>query len=170
VLGLPIGYFASYVVLFAIGCVAARHGWLDAVDRRAALPWVVIGALALPILPLVLALAETGGSITFETGFSPLAVTYAFWEPFVACGILAGLLWAANMRGRAAHPVWEWCAAQAYGAFILHPPIIAALAVGLAATEIPFAVKLALVATAGAVLSFLASGIVRPIGFLRRIV
>ena len=37
--GLQVGYFASYVFLFVLGCQAARHQWLQRMDRAQARRW-----------------------------------------------------------------------------------------------------------------------------------
>lgn len=47
--GLQLGYFASYIFLFALGCVAQRHRWLERVDRQQALRWRRISLLAVPV-------------------------------------------------------------------------------------------------------------------------
>ena len=88
VLDLQLGYFASYVFLFALGCIAERYGWLAEVKRKHALPWMIAAAVALPLLPIALVVGEQIGQTNFATGFSFPAIFYAFWEPVVAWGII----------------------------------------------------------------------------------
>jgi Acyltransferase family len=37
VLGLQLGYFSSYVFLFALGCAASRYRWLERLERQQAM-------------------------------------------------------------------------------------------------------------------------------------
>ncbi len=89
VFGFQLGYFASYVVLFAVGVRAGREGWLDRLPPHAQRRATLTGLAALPALPLVLFSADAP---RFETGFSAAAVVYAFWEPLVALGAIATLI------------------------------------------------------------------------------
>ncbi|HYE48926.1 MAG TPA: acyltransferase family protein [Azospirillaceae bacterium] len=169
VFGLQLGYFASYVFLFFLGCAAAPHRWLERVERRTALGWAAVTALALPALPLALALAGDA-PIRFETGFSGPAVLYAFWEPFVAWGLIALLLWGLRERANRPAPLWDALAAQAYGAFILHAPVIVALSVLIAGWAAPPAVKFLLVTTLGSALAFGLTWILRRLPLVRRVI
>jgi hypothetical protein len=52
------------------------------------------------------------------------AFLYAFWEPFIAWGIIAALLlW---FRGHLNQPsaTWEWLGRRAYAVYIIHPPVL----------------------------------------------
>ncbi|MCV2359935.1 acyltransferase family protein [Paucibacter sp. TC2R-5] len=130
---LQLGYFSSYIMLFALGCAAARHRWLERIERQHALPWFFITLLAIPALPLVAALfgAFEGKSVNFNGGWSWPAAAYAFWEPLVAWGIIALLLWQFRLRFNRPSPSWQRWSEAAYAAFILHAPVLVAVSLAL---------------------------------------
>lgn len=168
--GLQLGYFASYIFLFALGCVAQRHRWLERVDRQQALRWRRISLLAIPVLPLVAALygGLQGRAVNFNGGMGWPAVVYALWEPWVAWGLIAWLLVLFRERFNTASARWQRLAAQAYAAFILHSPVLVAVSVALSALALPALLKFVLVGACASVLSFaIAGGLLRVPGVRR---
>lgn len=136
--GLQLGYFASYVVLFAAGCLAATPRWLEHVPPAAHRHWRRVAWLALPVLPL---LALLGGRVLPpawlgppEGGWNLPAIAYAFWEPLIAWGVILGLL-ARCARWRVASPRARALARRAYAIFVIHPPVV--VAVSIAWREVP---------------------------------
>lgn len=163
VLGLQLGYFASYVFLFFLGCCASAGRWLERVAPEQARTWGVVSLVTIPLLPLGAALsgAMAGKSVNFNGGLSAASVLYAFWEPFVAWGITAVLLVRFRERFNAPSPRWKRWGEEAYGAFFVHAPVVVALSVLLAFWSAPPLLKFCLVALASTVLSFLAARALR---------
>lgn len=165
--GLQIGYFSSYIFLFALGCASARSHWLERISRAEAMPWIIVSLVTIPMLPVAM---ELGGSpANFLTGWSLAAVTYAFWEPFVAWGIIAGLLWLAREHCDQPHPLWQELAARAYGAYIVHPPILVGIAVAWHGWQAPPFVKFLTVAACGIAGSYFTAGLLLRLPGARRI-
>ncbi|MES2716304.1 MAG: acyltransferase family protein [Pseudomonadota bacterium] len=159
-LGLQLGYFASYLFLFALGCAAWRHRWLERIPPAQARRW---GRVALYTVPVLVATAAATGAlagrpVNFAGGLGVAAVVYAFWEPFVAWGVVARLLVGLQGRVQADQPGWQRWDASAYGAFILHAPVVTGLAVALAGWGLPPALKFLLVLGLGTLLSFSLAG------------
>jgi peptidoglycan/LPS O-acetylase OafA/YrhL len=169
--GLQLGYFASYIFLFALGCAAAGPRWLEQIDRHAALPWAWLSVVVIPVLFVVAALSGglAGRPVNFNCGLSLPAITYAFWEPFVAWGVIAGLLWQFRMRFNGPSAAWQAWGDRAYGAFIVHAPVIVALAIALRGWEAPALLKFIVVATSGVVLSFVLAGLLRRLPGARQV-
>lgn len=167
VAGFQIGYFASYVVLFAVGVQAGRRGWLDRLPTRSLWLAMAIGVAALPLLPLALLSTDAP---RFETGFSVAAVVYAFWEPLVALGAIAALLLWSQRRGDRGAVFWSWAAANSYGAFILHAPILVAVCRVLEVSGIGDGVALPLSVVLTAVLAFGLTALLRRSALVRRVV
>ena len=170
VLNLQLGYFASYVFLFAVGCVAERYGWLENVKRRHALPWLVALLIAVPLLPIALIVGESLGQTNFATGFSFPAIFYAFWEPVVAWGVIAGSLWYFQLRWGERDRRWGFLSRQSYGAFILHPPVIVGVALLIEPFPLPAIVKFVLLASTGTAISFALAWAMRKIPLVRNVV
>ncbi len=105
-LHLQLGYFASYVVLFAAGCLAAPWPSLDEAPAPQRRLWVVIACVTFPLMPIAFVL---GGHIAWlagsqSGGWNLQAAVYALWEPFLAWGVIMGLLHLYTRRFRGARP------------------------------------------------------------------
>jgi hypothetical protein len=171
VLGLQVGYFVSYIFLFALGCVAARHRWLERLEHRQASlwGWVSLGTIPLLFIAAAFSGALQGKAVNFNGGLGLPAIVYAFWEPFVAWGVIAMLLVLFHERFNAPNPAWQRWSAQAYGAFIVHAPIVVGLSVVLAGWTAPPALKFVIVGVAATVSSFAIAGGLLKLPGLRRI-
>ena len=131
VIGLQLGYFSSYIFLFAAGIAAWRYDWLRQLEWRNAKPWMWTLALAWPLMPVSIgvAIAKYGpGKSNFSGGLSWPAIFYAFWEPFVAWGLIA--LWLLVFRARMNQPsaFWAWLNRRAYTVYIIHPVLLVGVA------------------------------------------
>lgn len=172
VLGLQLGYFASYVFLFALGCTASRHRWLERLERQQASLWAWLSLGTVPLLFIAAAFsgALQGKVVNFNGGLGRPAIVYAFWEPFVAWGVIATLLVLFRERFNTPSPTWQSWGTQAYGAFIVHAPILVGLSVAIAGWALPPALKFAIVGVAATVGSFaVAAGLLKLPG-LRRVI
>lgn len=171
VLGLQLGYFASYVFLFFLGTRASTGRWLERVSSEQARVWGIISLASIPLLPLGAALsgALEGRSVDFNGGLSAAAVLYAFWEPFVAWGIIALLLVQFRQRFNAQSLRWKRWGEEAYGAFVVHAPVVVALSVLLAPWSTPPLLKFGLVAGLGTALSFLLARALRALPGVARV-
>lgn len=167
VLGFQLGYFASYVVLFAVGVQAGRNGWFNQLPLRSLWLAMAIGLLALPLLPAVLVSTDAP---RFETGFSAAAIAYAFWEPLIGLGVIAALILWTQRRGDRAAGFWGWTADNSYGAFILHAPILVAVSQALDALGTPHGLALPLSVAVTVLLAFGLTAVMRRAALLRRVV
>jgi fucose 4-O-acetylase-like acetyltransferase len=165
VLGLQLGYFASYTFLFALGCRAAGGRWLERVSVGQAKGWAIVSLLALPLVFIAAAFggALQGRPVNFNGGLGLPAIVYAFWEPFVAWGIIASLLYVFRTRFNTVSGRWSRWGSNAYGAFIVHAPVLVGISVLAAAWKGPVLLKFIAVTVVATVLSF---GIA---GWLRRL-
>ena len=123
--GLWVGYFSSYIFLFAVGAAAWRRDWLARIPWKQARLWLIISCLVWPIMPLTyVALRLHGQRPYFAGGISGPTFLYAFWEPFVAWGIIAA--WLVWFRDRFNRPsvVQSWLGRRAYTVYVIHPPVL----------------------------------------------
>jgi hypothetical protein len=171
VLGLQLGYFASYVFLFALGCVAWRHRWLERIEPRQAKHWGWVTLATVPLLFIAAALsgALSGKAVDFNGGLGLPAVVYAFWEPFVAWGIIALLLVVFRKRFNQPSASWQRWAEYAYGAFIVHAPILVGVSVLLRTWGLAPLLKFAVVGSASVVISFAVAALLRRLPGARAI-
>jgi len=173
VFGLQLGYFSSYTFLFAIGIAAWRYDWLRQLERKHVWPWLVALVLAWPCLPIGITIANAQygpGKASFGGGFTWPSVLYAFWEPFVAWGLIAA--WLLIFRSRIDQPsqLWSWIGRRAYSVYIIHPPVLVGIALFLHPWSAPALLKFGVTGVLSCIACWLlADPLVRLPG-LRRIV
>jgi surface polysaccharide O-acyltransferase-like enzyme len=131
--------------------------------------WVTLATMPMLFVGAALAGALGGGPVNFNGGLGMPAVVYAFWEPLVAWGIIAGLLVVFRARFNRPSAHWQAWSGQAYGAFIVHAPILVALTVASANWPLPPLVKSALVGSAGVVASFIVAAMLLRVPGTRRV-
>jgi peptidoglycan/LPS O-acetylase OafA/YrhL len=150
VIGLQLGYFPGYIFLFAVGIAAWRHDWLNQLTWQRARPWIFALLVAWPTMPVAIGFARahaaaTGQKASFSGGLSWPAILYAFWEPFVAWGLIC--LWLLIFRARMnkPSPVWDWFSRRAYTVYIIHPAVLVTVALTLHPWHAPALLKFAVV-------------------------
>lgn len=171
-LGMQLGYFASYIVLFAAGCLGASSHWLDGASDKQRRLWRNVAWLALPVLFVVGALGRQVPALQGATtgGWSIPAAVYAFWEPLVAWGFILSLLHAFQRRFVTLGPVGAKLARRAYAIYIIHPPVLVAIALAWRNVPAPQLVKFAVTGTATCLACFWLAGLLLRAPWIRRIV
>lgn len=165
--GLQPGYFPPYVLLFAAGCLAARNRLLDRVTFGDARPWLVVSFVLFLVLPVVIGLRMDRGS--FSGGWTFNAAFYALWDPFMAWGIVLGLLWGSREYLGAGGALTAHLARHAYGAYIVHPPVLVGLSLLARGWPLPSLLKFAIVGLAACAGSFALATLLLFVPGLRRI-
>lgn len=171
VLGLQLGYFASYIVLFAAGTVAYRNRWLEAIPPGTVRLWVRVALIAIVLFPVIVVAggALEGNTDAFNGGLNLQALAYAFWEPFVCMGISLWLLSWFLRRYHTAGPLARALSESAYTAFIIHPLVIVAAARLISGTGLPDALRFLLAACIGVPSCFALAWAITRIPFTRKI-
>lgn len=169
--GLQFGYFASYTVLFAFGCLAAAPRWLELVPEQTARLWRRVMWCALPALPVFALLGDRvavfGGKP--EGGWSLPALMYAFWEPFVAWGLILTLLIVFQRRFTALSRNGRALTERAYAIYIIHPPVLVAIALLLRDVQSPALIKFVATGTLGCLACFAIAGVLLKIPGAKRV-
>ena len=166
--------FPQYAILFGLGCAAGRRGWLETltleVRRRCGFAGLV-GILALPVFLLAGGFTEgeaerdlyAGGWHWQAAGTSLLEATLAATLPLFLIGWFRE-----HWTGQGA--LLRGMSAAAYGAFIIHPPVVVGLALALQKTALPAELKFLLVLAGGVVRSFGITSLVMRIPAVGKVV
>jgi glucan biosynthesis protein C len=155
---LQLGMFPQYLILFSLGAAAGRRGWLETLtpqlQRRCGLA-AALTALAMPAILLAGDFFEGGAAEDrFAGGWHWQAAAASVTEGVLATCVS---LWAiAYFRHRHNHlrPLARRVAPAAFGAFIVHPPVIVGLALAAQLLPLPAELKFACVLTVGVACSF----------------
>jgi peptidoglycan/LPS O-acetylase OafA/YrhL len=169
---LQLGYFASYIALFAAGCAAASGKWLERIPQPSKQLWLKIAWIACPIFPIVglLNLRYHVFPGRSEGGLNPQAVLYAFWEPFVALGFILGLLSFFERHFAVLNGVWTRLARRAFLIYIIHPPVLVGVAIAWRDVAAPALIKFLLTGSVACALCYLVAGVLLRVPAIARIV
>jgi len=167
VLWLQLAYFPPYVLLFITGCLAAPHQLLERVTFAEARPWTITSAVMFVLLPVVILTNGDAGS--FLGGWSFKAAFYAWWDPFIAWGIILTMLWFFRTRCASGSRFTFALGRQAFGAFIVHPPVLVGLSLLARTWTLPPLLKFGFVGATACVGSFAVAGLLLLIPGLRKI-
>ena len=143
VLWLQLGYFPGYVLLFTVGCRAARSRALERVSAREAIPWGVVSLLAVVLLPVMIGTRSAHGS--FLGGWTLNALIYATWNPLAGWGIILLMLWGFRRWFSTGTVATAWLSRHAYGSYIIHPPVVVGISLLARSWPLPAWVKFGLV-------------------------
>jgi peptidoglycan/LPS O-acetylase OafA/YrhL len=164
--GLQLGYFASYAVLFAFGCWAAPRQWLQRVPVDLAQRWWRVAVFTLPVLPLFYLVSQRLPVLQGK----PMDTVYAFWEPLVAWGVILRLLMVFQRRFAAGlGPWWAALSRRAFAIYIVHPPVLVAVALAGRGVPAPALLKFAVTGSLACALCFVIAGWLLRLPGLRRV-
>jgi peptidoglycan/LPS O-acetylase OafA/YrhL len=174
---LQLCFFPQYIAAFGLGgWLARRGGTLDDVAQSAVAKRA--GWLALVGGPIVLGIILISMRPHFQPGIEPpilggwngFALAYATWEQFTGVGLALGAM--ALVRRFCANQtaVSEWLSARSFGVYVLHAPVIIALAVlfkGYSANPFVNAIVLSITGIVG---SYLVADLARRVRWLRDVI
>ena len=169
--GLQLGYFASYVMLFVAGCLAASPRWLEHWPAAQVKRWRRIAWVVLPVLPVVALLGAPllGLRGRPEGGWNVPALVYALWEPFVAWGVILALLQRFRARFATLSPTWANLARRAFAIYVIHPPVVVGVTLAWRLVPAPALLKFAVSGTLACLLCYLIAGWLLRIPIVKRV-
>jgi glucan biosynthesis protein C len=165
---LQLAMFPQYVILFFLGVAAGRRGWLETLTPQLRRRCGSAGAAAVVTFPAVLLAGGffDGGAAEdrFAGGWHWQAAAGALLEGILATCVC---LWAVGHfrahQERYFRPLIRRMAPPAYGAFIIHPPVLVGLAFAVQPLPLPAELKFLAVLGAGVAGSFGLTALARSV-------
>jgi peptidoglycan/LPS O-acetylase OafA/YrhL len=105
-----------------------------------------------------------------EGGLNVQALVYAFWEQFVAWGVILGLLTLFQRRFASLTGFWRRLARRAYPIYIIHPPVLVSVALAWRDVAAPALVKFLVTGSLACALCYGIAGLALRIPVVARIV
>ena len=167
---LQLGMFPQYVILFSLGVAAGRRGWLDTLTPDLQRRCAVASVFTVLALPAVLLAGDffAGGAAEdrFAGGWHWQAAAFPLAEGVVATCVSIWAIGYFRRRFNHLRPLARRMAPAAYGAFVLHPPVIVGLALAIQPLALPAELKYITVFVAGVAGSFGVAALVSRAGAL----
>ncbi len=171
--GLQLGYFSSYIFLFALGITAWRYDWLRQLTwKNARLPILrsILFWAGMLVASYVAAAQNGAGKSNFSGGISWTAIFYAFWEPFVAWGFIPAWLLLFRKWQNQPSNLWSWLGRRAYAVYIIHPVILVLISLLLHDWVAPALIKFVVTGSLSIVACWLISDPLVRIPGIRRVI
>jgi glucan biosynthesis protein C len=173
VLNVHPGDFPQYALMFAAGAFGYRGGWIGGLSERFCIWWA--GATLTLAVPLFAVLLLFGGALQGQTaqyvgGFNPVSAGKCLWEALVCVGMGLLILIVYRRNFDRQNEAARWLSDNAFGVYLIHPPILIGFAILLRGFALHPVAKAAVLTALAAVGSFAASAFVLRKSPLRRII
>lgn len=152
-------HYLQYVMMFIWGILASRFHWLEKMNNTTGVLSLVIGCL----LALGIYLRDGGEWNNF------VAQWFGIYESLLCVFISFGLLWLFREYGNWSSKFWQWCAAQAYGAYIVHLLLMIALQYAVDGIWMGAFGKFMFIGIVTTILAFLLTWIIRMIPGVKKV-
>lgn len=174
---MQVGFFASYVILYAVGILCRAHGLLEGIDHRFGmrwLRWTLI--LGIPIwflgIPASAIVAQSHGMVpdigAFFGGLRWQSAFYATWESFFCVGLSLGLIVLFRERFNGQGRLTRFLSRNYFAVYVFHPPVIVAGAILARGIAAPPLLKMYGMAAILVPLCFIISEGLRQVPWVRR--
>ncbi len=168
---LQLPFFVLYIAMFVAGLIAYRRNWLAALPDRQGRLW--LGA-AVVLIVIFLPMGVAGGALEnggqpFGGGWHWQALMFALWESFLCLAMCIGLVYLfrryANHQGKLA----ALFSRSAYGAYLIHGPIIVIAAYAARDVALYPLLKWAVVGLVAVPVCFLVGYLMRKLPYADRV-
>ena len=171
---LQLGFFAQYIAVFSVGVLAGRHGWLEALAcsrlaARAGGGVLVAGPVAMFAVLVLGGAMKSGDFQLFKGGWHWQAFGLAAWEQLSGVALGLGAMALFQRRFNTDGPLARWMARHSFGVYVLHAPILVALALVMHPLPGGPVLKMLLLTGLGLVLSHGAAALAKQVPGLRQI-
>jgi peptidoglycan/LPS O-acetylase OafA/YrhL len=167
------GDFPQYVLMYLAGAYGFRGNWLEALSDRFRFRGAAL-ALGLSV-PLFAVLILFGGGLdgntaSYEGGFNPVSAGKSLWEALVCVGMALLILTVYRRNFNAQGPLTRLLSDNAFGVYLIHPPVLIAIAILMHPLMWPPIAKAAVLTVLTAIGSLAVSALVLRKSPLRAIV
>lgn len=165
-------FFVQYIVLFVFGIIAYQNHWLDHINAKKGMQWIILAQVLVLIgFPLLFFVGDTAnqGTESFMGGATWQSLAYALWEQLVGFSLIIGLPGLSkkyfNRQGNLARQL----SAGAYAVFIFHAPVIVGISALFIFWKIPQLVKFIVLAPVALLTCLLVAYLFKKLPLVKKI-
>ncbi len=170
-LNLQFPFFMQYIALFIVGVIAYRRNWLLSMPDATGRLWLGIAIVVILLFwPIMMAGGAMSGDITpFMGGGTWQSLAYALWESFICAGMSIGVVYVFRGWANSQGTISKFLVPNAYAAYLIHGPIIVAVAYAASGIDLYPLLKWVLVACVAVPLCFALGELIRNLPYTRRV-
>ena len=173
VANIPIGFVPQYALMFIVGIICRRNGWLEKLYLSKGLPWLLVClAIGYNWWYFMIAVMNAYGSdfSLLLGGTSWQAASYALWESYISVSMTIGLVALFKAKLNKQNRLVKAMAENAFAVFVFNSPIIIAFAAIAGSVDASQIAKLLVLIPVSVVASFLfAHFVIRKIPALKKL-
>ena len=158
-LEIPWGQLIQYLMMFSVGVICIRYKWFEKMSRRHVQIWlltIVISAMLIYV-DFFFVLGIEADLIVFSGGANIHALLFALVDNVVCMGVIFVLIKLFYAKFNKQGPILQSLSSSAYHMYLIHPPILVALSLGLASLALNPVMKIGIVFPLAVLLCYLVS-------------
>ncbi|MHA2050849.1 MAG: acyltransferase family protein [Promethearchaeota archaeon] len=146
-LGLPLGFFFLYLMMFSVGVIAIRYDWVKKMTRRHVKIWVLTIGVAYILLFIYYFsfLGIDADMSVFLGGFSWHALVFTLTESVISMGMIFVLIKIFYAKFNKQGKILQSLSNSAFIMYIIHAPILILISLGFSSVPLYPVIKLAIV-------------------------
>jgi hypothetical protein len=162
-LGLPIGYMIQYLMMFSVGVVAVRYGWIDQMRRHHVKVWAAtISTVVILYFTYFFVFVGVEADYTlFFGGLNQEALVFALVDNIICMGMIFVLIKLFYAKFNAGGVRQKFLADNSYLVYLIHPFIVIPVSLGIASWVLSPLVKLSIVVPVSIILCYLITYLIR---------
>ena len=169
-LNLQLPYFAQYIAFFIVGLLAYRGNWLRLMQDRVGRRWLGAALVLTVLFPvLVLLNGATSDNTPFLGGWHWQSAFWSVTETFLCIAWSLGLIYLFRRFADRSSTLGAFLVRNAYGAYLIHEPVIVFMALGLIGLSLYPLLKFGIVALLGISLCFVLGAALRRLPYADRV-
>ncbi|GAA0532075.1 fucose 4-O-acetylase-like acetyltransferase [Rhizomicrobium palustre] len=169
---MQLAYFTQYVVLFALGILARRRGWVEALPPRWGMPVFLTALIGAPLSAIglvLLSISTHAPQNAFDGGLTWQAAALAFWEQVFCVLFCTGLLILFRDRVNARTNWSRGFSDNGFAVYVIHPPILVGITLAMRPLAWPALAMFAMAWIMALIASFAVAAGLRAVPGVKRI-
>ena len=144
-------HVTQYIMLFAVGIIAYKEGWFEALPKSTGKLWSRVAILTLISLLFVGAVTN---SMEFSGGLTVASLIGSFWEAFMCVSMSIALISLFKNRFNSQNPITKAFADDTFTVYLIQLPIVVLLQYMIIGLSIDPLIKFVIVGALGVPLAF----------------
>ncbi len=156
---IPLGQFIQYLLMFGVGVICIRYLWFEQMTKKQVKLWLVtiIVSALLIYLDFFIVLGVEADLIVFSGGANPHAFLFALADTIICMGVIFVLIKGFYSKFNKQGPLLRNLSTSAYHMYLVHPPILIAISLGIATLDLNPIIKIGIVLPLAVLFCYLAS-------------
>jgi len=158
-LGIPLGFFVQYLMMFSVGIIAVRYKWFEKMTRHHVKVWAItiLAVFILLYLYVFIFLGIDSDFSVFTGGFTWPALVFAMVESVIVMGMIFVLLKIFYAKFNDQGKILQNLSNSAFYMYLIHPIVLVPVSLGFASLPLFPVIKLAIVFPLTVILCYLIS-------------